>query len=220
MAGQVNGKEDSYLKNLFILFYTLRYLWKYKERKVDDLYKKLFPTSRSKDGNKTLAGNKTLYDNILRLKDCNMLPRAKHLSEIIGISEKYFTGETKLTTHVSDENWEKYIRLRKKRGSGPKDAELVSVENEIKRGIKLTADNPSSQSEPFKRLLYFAEFGSKHEDKGAEDLFREIESKIEKCYPSDLEQVQLETLEKHQRAIQEYLRHIAAVAILKRWRGV
>lgn len=212
MAGQVNEKEDLYLKNLFILFYTLRHLWKYKKRKIDDLYKELFPSSGYK------GGNKTLYDNILRLKDCNMLSRAKRLSELTGISEKYFTGEYKLITKVSDEDWQKFIRLKIGRGSNPKGVQLITIENKVKSEINLTADDPSSQSEPFKRLAYFAEYGHKREDKKVDDLFREIESRILECRPYDLEQAQLELLEKHQEAIQTYLRHIAAVVTVRKWK--
>lgn len=206
-------QEKAYLKNLFILFYTLRHLWKSKKRKVNDLYNILFPSASS------TGGNKTLYDNILRLKDCKMLSHAKRLSEITGINEKYFEGEYKLNTNVSDEDWGRFIRLKTRRGSDSKGAELVNVENAIKSGINLTAKELDKQSDPFKRLAYFAEYGHKREDKKIEDLFSEIESKIEECRPFDLEHAQLELLEKHQEAIQTYLRRITAVATVRKWKA-
>lgn len=200
------------LRNQFILFYTLRHLWKMKKRRVNDLYKILFP-SYSRTG-----GNKTLYDRILSLRGDNLLADSKRLAELTRISETYFTGEHKLSgLKVSDDEWKKFIDLRQEKGSGPKNADLVQIEDTIKTAISLTVDDKSNQSEPFKRLLYFAEYGHKRVDKNLIDLFGEIESKISECKPEEFKTVDLELLKEHQAKIHTHLFHIAAVVTLREW---
>lgn len=200
------------LRNQFILFYTLRHLWKMKKRRVNDLYKILFPSYSR------IGGNKTLYDRILSLKGDNLLADSKRLAELTGISETYFTGEHKLSgLKVSDDEWKKFIDLRKEKGDSPKSADLVQIEDTIKRAISLTVDDKSNQSEPFKRLLYFAEYGHKRVDKNLIDLFGEIESKISECKPEEFKAVDLELLKEHQKRIQTHLYHIAAVVTLREW---
>lgn len=212
MAEQKN--VDKYLMNQFILFYTLRYLWKLKDHAVGELYKTLFPSKKG------MGGNKTLYDNILRLQVPykTMVGHSKRLEELTGLSQNYFTGQYELSVNgLINEDWYRFIQLRKKCGA-TKNSELKLMEDKIKRGIRLADSNRSSLSEPLKRLIYFAEYGHKKADKTLEDLFREIESKIGECHPNDFEKASLQLLENHQTAIQKHLYHIAAVVTLKKWK--
>ena len=112
---------------------------------------------------------------------------------------------------------EEIIDLRQEKGSGPKNADLVQIEDTIKRAISVTVDDRINQSEPFKRLLYFAEYGHKKVDKNLIDLFGEIECKISECKPEEFKTVDLELLKEHQKRIQAYLYHIAAVVTLREW---
>ena len=115
------------LRNQFILFYTLRHLWKMKKRRVNDLYKILFP-SYSRTG-----GNKTLYDRILSLKGDNLLADSKRLAELTGISETYFTGEHKLSgLKVSDDEWKKLLTFGRKKGAVPKMLTLYKLRIRLK----------------------------------------------------------------------------------------
>jgi len=199
-------------RNLFILFYTLRLLWKLSRHRMEELYKLLFPS------NSSTGGNKTLFDNILNNRGANILPHAGRLAELIGISEKYFTGEYKLIVPgLTDDNWNEFIRLRKKRGE--KESTLRQVEKRIKDNIQDAVEESSKQSEPFKRLLYFAKHQRKRADKTIEALFVEIESKFVECLPTVVEQADIELLKKHQEAVQRHLFHISAAITMAEWKG-
>lgn len=206
--------ETKYLQNRFILFYTLRQLWKINKRHPGDLYRVLFP-SKSESG-----GNKTLYDNILKLHDVNLLQHSERLAELTGLSEQYFTGECPLKVgDISGSEWERFIQLRKSENRNTKKSDGLSLaEFEIKRKIKLASENSNAQHEQFKRLWYFAQYGHKRIDKTLIELFEEIESKIDKCRPEDFERVDLELLENHQKKISDHLHHIAAVVTLRNWK--
>lgn len=216
MKEKTNGKqgikEEEYLQNLFIMFYTLRHLWKLNEHMVEELYKILFPSKR------TGKGNKTLYDKILRLEKSPSASDSTRLAALTGIGEGYFTGHYKLSVAgLTDKDWIEFIQLRRKKGTRQKDIALIQAESRIKSAIKKAKGDPLSQSETFKRLTYFSEYEHKRADKTLEDLFREIESKIAECKLGDFKQADIELLERHQKAIQAHLYHVAAMITLKSW---
>lgn len=212
MAAQ--RSTDNYLLNQFILFYTLRHLWKLNEHPVGELYKLLFPSKNA------IGGNKTLYDNILQgnVKYEIMVGHANRLEELTGLGRNYFSGEYGLSIpSLINEDWYKFALLRKKSRAGKSD-ELKVLEGKIKRGIYNAKANQSDLSEPLRRLVYFAEYKHKRVDKTLEDLFTEIESKISECNPNDFEKASLQLLEKHQRTVQEHLYHIAAIVTIRKWK--
>lgn len=206
---------DNYSLNQFILFYTLRHLWKLNKHPVGGLYETLFPSKNK------IGGNKTLYDNILRDKAPYeiIVGHAKRLEELTGLRREYFTGERELSIpSLMKGDWYEFVMLRKKSKTVKSD-KLKELEGKIRREIHNAKKmNPSGLNEPLRLLAYFAEYQHKREEKTLEDLFREIESKIGECHPRDFEKASLQLLEKHQSAIQEHFYHIAAVITVKKWK--
>ena len=159
MATQRN--TDNYLVNQFILFYTLKHLWKLNEHPVSELYKVLFPSKNK------IGGNKTLYDNILRgqVQYETMVAHSTRLEELTGISKHYFTGQYELSVpNLIIEDWHKSFMLRGK-SETEKPNELKELEAKIKREIRNAKNNQSNASEPLRRLMYFAEYKHKRADK-------------------------------------------------------
>jgi len=211
---RVNINSD--LENLFILFYTLKYLWKLSEHPVNELYRILFPSKRQSK----IGGNKTLYDDILRLKDVKAQRYSKQLAELTGMSERYFTGESRLAVgSLLYDDWICFIRHRRKAATTSRGADLKQIEGKIKRGIREARDNRPNSSGPFGRLVYFAEHKAKQTDITLADLFGEIERRIRRCSPHDFEMADLELLENHQKVVQEYLYRIAAFVTIKQWKS-
>lgn len=212
----IQRNTDNYLLNQFILFYTLRHLWKLNKHPVSGLYEILFPSKNE------IGGNKTLYDNILREEAPYkiIVGHAKRLEMLTGLKKECFTGERGLSIpSLINEDWYEFVMLRKKSKTVKSDT-LKELEGKIKREIHNAKKmNPSALNEPLRLLIYFAEYKHKREEKTLEDLFREIESKIGECHPRDFEKASLQLLEKHQRAIQEHLYHIAAVITINKWKG-
>lgn len=207
-------KVDEYLKNQFILYYTLRYLWKLNGHTVGDLYKILFPSKNA------IGGNKTLYDNILRGKVPyeTMVAYSTKFEELTGLSKHYFTGQYELSiTDLTSEDWHRFIQYRNS-NEGTKSNEQKQIEYKIKQKIRDKKENKSPSSEPLRRLIYFAEYKQKRADKTLEDLFIEIERKIGECSPNDFEKADLQLLENHQRVIQGHLYNIAAIITVRKWK--
>lgn len=213
MATAAASKKVQYnTENLFILFYTLRVLWKLKKgHKVPDLYGIVFP---SKSG-----GNKTLYDHILGFQKCKILEHSKRLSGLTGIDEQYLTGEYRMRiSTVKDDDWSRFIKLRKDHGDSLKAAELKQVEAKINKAIGAANEKQEKEKPQFQRLAYFAEYGLKKPNKTLGDLFREIEAKIAECEPKKFENADISLLESHQQVIREHLDHIAATIIMAKWK--
>lgn len=222
MAKRKIEVEESALINRFIIFYTLRFLWKENNRKVNELYEKLFQSVRSG------SGNKTLYDNILRLKQIDLSARAKELSSLIDINEQYILGKGNYKLTIigfsdSDKTWKRYIQLRQTWAASRenrKGSELTCVEEEIKKNIRLACqkENFKTQSEVFKRLVYFATYGQKKSEKRADELFAEIERAIGECTCSNIERASAEKLEEHYKMVLEYAHRLDAILTLTKWR--
>lgn len=206
--------EQSGLRNQFILFYTLKELWKLYGNETSGLYKLLFPS------NNQAGGNKTKYDNILRLQDVNLLSQSSSLAEMTGLSEKYFTGERGLQVgNLILDDWKKFIQLRKKqrRNESAKLEELKQIEQKVKDGIRTAHMQPEKQNDPLRRLMYFAQYGKKRADKSLQDKFRGIESAIDELHPLEFRQADVAALEAHQKNVNKYLQHITAALTMRQW---
>lgn len=214
--------ENQYLVNRFILFYTLRLLWKENKRETDDLYATLF-TSRQIKGN-----NKTLYDRILRLDDTvNLFPQTKRLAHVTGVPEKYFLGERQYKVTVSNDpneyaTWKLLIDLRQQRGGGQKkkSQELKDTEAQIRNWILEASkdENIKQMSEVFSRLVTFAKLGKKRSEYEIDDVFSEIEAGIDKCSRQLLVGASSEQLAVHYAKLMEYVHRVKATQILKDWK--
>lgn len=126
---QARLSEQKRLQNQFILFYTLKELWKLYGNETSGLYKLLFPS------NNRAGGNKTKYDNILRLQNVNLLSQSSSLADLTGLIDAYFTGERILFVgQLKQEDWSKFVQLRKKQGTSnsAKSDELKQIEYKIK----------------------------------------------------------------------------------------
>ena len=211
---KIKEKERMGLQNQFILFYTLRELWKLFGNETGGLYTILFPS------NNRVGGNKTKYDNILKLQNVNLLSQSSQLASLTGLSETYFTGERRLSVgHLTVEDWNKFIQCRKstRASYGDKSKELRAIERKVKDEIRTASENPERQSEPFRRLMYFAKYRQKRADKTLQDKFKDIERAIDELQPTEFRQAELESLKKHQEKIQSYFQRITAVAIMLQW---
>lgn len=211
---KIKEKERMGLQNQFILFYTLRELWKLYGNETGGLYKILFPSKNQ------VGGNKTKYDNILKLQDVNLLSQSSNLADLTGLSEQYFTGERRLLIgQVTLDDWNKFIQLRKKQGKsgGEKPGELRQIERKIKDEIKNAMEWPDKQNATLKKLMYFAQYGKKQATRNLQDKFKEIENVINELQPGEFRQADLEVLKAHQIKIQNHLQRIMAALTMQQW---
>lgn len=211
---QARLSEQKRLQNQFILFYTLKELWKLYGNETSGLYKLLFPS------NNRAGGNKTKYDNILRLQNVNLLSQSSSLADLTGLIDAYFTGERILFVgQLKQEDWSKFVQLRKKQGTSnsAKSDELKQIEYKIKSEIRRVHIRPDNQTDTLRRLMYFAQYGKKRADKTLQDKFMGIESAINELLPSEFRQADLEVLKAHQERIQKHLQHITAALTMLQW---
>jgi len=206
--------EQSSLRNQFILFYTLRELWKLYGNETGGLYKVLFPSKNQ------AGGNKTKYDNILKLQDVNLLSQSSNLADLTGLSEQHFTGERMLQVgQLPLDDWKKFIQLRKSQGvsGGEKSLDLRQTERKIKDEIRNATEWPDKQNATLKKLMYFAQYGKKQANRNLQDKFKEIENVINELQPGEFRQADLEVLKAHQIKIQNHLQRIMAALTMQQW---
>lgn len=211
---EVKIEERGPLKNQFILFYTLRELWKLCGKEMSGLYKLLFPSKNQ------AGGNKTKYDNILRLQDVNLSSESKRLEDLTGLSEVYIIGERSFVVgQLGQDEWSRFIYLRKRyrKSDAGKSDELKQIEQKIKREIKGIHMDPGKQNNVIKKLLHFAQYGKKEADKTLQDKFKGIEGAISEVHPLEFQQTDLEALKAHQEKVQRYLQHITAALTMQQW---
>ena len=191
--------------NSFATFYTLRWLWKESKQPVPELYK-------------TLGCTRSFYDNVLRGVDQDIYPRAKRMSELTGIDEKYFTGKAQLTVGViSDSIWKNYIDLREQNeGNQSKNAALIKAEGVIAKALRSARKN-NSGSEAYRYLVHFAKYRNKWTAKDTQECLEEIERIIQRLKRSELEQVEQTELQRYKEMLRQHYDRVAAILILKDW---
>lgn len=218
----------SELTNRFIFFFIMRTVWKQKNRPVEDLYQKVFPSKR---GN---GGNRTLYTNILNLTPIYLDSYAKEFTKLTGIPEAYFLGAKNYRLRIGmkdeDSEWQKLIELqgqwRKSKTSAPEDGksiskplQLINQEKKIISQIENASQETElrQQSEQFKKLVHFATFGHKQSEMTAEKLMDEVERAISNCSYQKLSSVDTERLLTHLDCVETYVKRVSALQVLKKW---
>ncbi|WP_458398813.1 hypothetical protein [Anaerotignum sp.] len=196
-------------QNRFILFYTLKWLWRKNNHPVDELHR--------------IVGNRTLYDSIMAMKSVDLDDRLQSLSDKIGLPKEYFDGNKKLEfIGITERQWGDYIRLRAKRSEerdngGGKSSELIRIEGEINSALKDIYENRSAiQSTVFRKLMYFAKYMRKDENT-IESHLLEIEQKIEGLERRELNRAKKDALQKHYEVIKKHLDRLSAIMILSEW---
>lgn len=163
-----------YYNNRFILFYTLKWLWKKYKHPVSELYKTVFDSTGK-------GNNRSLYDKVLKDKYSPLSSdRVKRLEEITGIDQKYFIGEQTIPCSAFIiEEWDKYISLRRKRNGGEKSLDLIHVEAEIIRQL-VVAEAETEVTKEFEKLVYFAKHKRRAPEKSIVSDLQEIEKLMAK----------------------------------------
>lgn len=110
----MSKEEKDLLVNKFILFYTLRWLWKYYKHSVPELYEAL----------ESCGVNRTMYDRILRMEVVNTEKAAGAFERITGLESDYWRGIDQLRmANITRSDWEQYIEAREKRKDAEKQIE-------------------------------------------------------------------------------------------------
>lgn len=223
-----DSKQELWDKRRFMLFYTLRFLWKMYKHPVVELDRMLFET---KKGN----GNRGVYVAILGLKDIDITYRQyEKLEKITGVPIDYLQGEKFIKISGQEDElitWSKFIKLRqewqekRKKENATKPRDLVKTQNIIDRWITEAAKpkNLKTKSETFQQLVYFAKNtkARKAETVRSSDMIlSDVESAIAMCEYEVLNKASLEQLKNHYKVLYEYAKRVDAIITLKEWGGV
>lgn len=201
-----------FYNNRFVLFYTLKWLWKKYNHPIPELYRTLFD-STGKGNNRSLY-DRVLHDNHSPLSD----DRVKRLEEITGIDKKYFIGEQVIPCAAFViETWDKFISLRKKRKGGEKTLELLQIESEIIRQLTV-AEAEKNVTKDFEKLVYFAKHKRRSPEKSIVSDIQEIEEHMNKLSSDKLAGVEASRLEEYRRALFTHYERIDALCVVNRWK--
>lgn len=223
-----SNEQELWNKRRFILFYTLRHLWKMYKHPVDELDRMLFET---KKGN----GNRGVYVAILGLKDIDISYRQyEKLEKITGIPIDYLQGEKFIRISSQEDEsstWSKFMNLRqdwqkkRKDGNATKSRDLVRTQNTIDSWIKkaVEPENLKTKSEAFQQLVYFAKNMKARKPetvKPSAMILSDVESAMAMCEYEVLNKASLEQLKNHYKVLYEYAKRVDAIITLKEWGGV
>ena len=196
--------------NRFIVFYTLRCLWKLYKNKVKELYPTLFASGRIENG-------KTAFENIMRAGNSIDDHIVERLEETVGIGARFFSGDMKLSIPGMDiQQWTEFVYLWNLKETRD-ERYYRKLRRQIADKIK-EASASEEQGENFNRLLFFAQNGCK---KSENDIFNRL-AEMEKMMSGIKKQEILRMLDdkrlrEHRDLVQKYLHRINAVCMLKEW---
>ena len=199
-------------QNRFITYYIIKQLWLKQKKSVDELYITLFPTKR--DG-----GNKTLYDEILRLEPVDLEKRVDipSLYQKTGLSAQYWKGNKPLELQdIIETDWKQLISLRRNRGSGSKSSTQKSLENKIKEKISFAYCNESKCSYALQLIIHYIITGEKREDDTCVNRIYNVMSLISEFDRRELETADPELIEKYDKGLSEHYACIKAINILNK----
>lgn len=211
--------SEKELENRFLTFYILRVLWKkYNSEGVPKLYD-------------TVGIKVNVYKAILALESKDFHKAAGALEAATGINKGYFCGYSGYRiglavkdVHAQDvsNNIAQYIKLRKA-GARKNDHEghwkYDSLRHMIDGWIEKAAkDDIDSQSEPFKKLAYFAEHGRKQTERSADEKMRTINSAIAQIHLSTLGEASECEMKQHYEIVTQYYNRLKSFICMKEWK--
>ena len=216
--------NDTQIKNMFRIFYMLRLIWKMNGHRVEELYK-------------ITHVNCTLYTKVIGMEPVDLSDRLPYLNDLTDIPIQFWDGQSTMELNSwsateQNETWSKYISLRcaktkaqkelTKEGKVekiPKSAELINLEATIKQKIEVAMqkDNRIHEREFFKRLVYFAAYKRKQNQKDSDEILQQIEDDIQKVSRATMQNVPSDRLNSHCEKVTEYLRRVQATLILSSW---
>lgn len=194
----------------FIVFYTMRCLWKLYKNKVPELYSALFADGKIERG-------KTAFEQMLRPDEKIEDQVAERLEDIVGINDKFFTGNMALSIPGMEmHQWIEFVCLWNSTKS-TSDKKYRKMRDQIVSKIK-EASISDEQGENFKRLLFFSKNRCKKIEHDICNRFAEIEKMISDVGAQDvLGMLDDDRLRQHRDLVHKYLLRINAVCVLKEW---
>lgn len=196
----------------FIVFYTLRLLWRKYNNAVPELHKLLFEGGNIKQG-------RTKFERLLR-DDTDLKPEdATRLGKLVGINQDFFTGRMKLSVpDLSTEVWVQLAYYYYSHDDSTPD-EVKKLKEKVETAIVAAITNGvSEQADNFGRLAFFAKNRCKLTELMVTNRFSEIEKKIyDLKYSRELQTISIDRLCEHRDIVRQYLSRIDALCTLKEW---
>ncbi|MFV0239801.1 MAG: hypothetical protein ACK5H4_07140 [Lacrimispora sphenoides] len=207
-------------KNRFIIYYTLKWIWKEKMKcsnnlRMNDLYFKIFPT---KKGN----GNRTLYNRLLKCSDSdldldlNIEDEIKRLSDITGLSADFFSGKREFPiSGLPRADWEKYIRLRSKH---PKSEDRKIMEKRINEALKEVAKdkNKHNNSKAVNDIISYIMDGHKRTTDAFIDRINQMTGLMSEFTRKELDNADPEIIEKYLAELKKHYDCIEGINVLNK----
>lgn len=206
------SNDDKQYINRFIVFYTLRFLWKLYKNPVPELHKIMFSGGNVTEG-------RTAYSKMLKLDTYVKDSTAERLEKITGVDRRYFTGErTLVVADLSLSTWWRFVELWNYREE-TQNQEFIKIEGEIQERIRRAGKaDLLKQQEAFRVLAYFAQNKAKKMAHTTMESIAKVEDLIKGFTRRELEQVDAEKLDEHRALIREYMERLYAISLLKKWK--
>ena len=203
--------QNDIVFNRFILYYTIRHYWKFRNKLVKELYILLFKNP------KTNKGNRTLYNRIMSEDiNTNLDKWLDELKSKSGIDKVYWNGTSKIETGIRDDIWEQYIENKDQASSTEIDA-YHKAKRDIDKRLRALYTNEKSQSPTISALLHFLDFGDKKSDYTIEGRMKQILNEIKSLRKLELDRVESEQLRRYLIELKAHANRIAALIEMKAW---
>lgn len=212
VLGKVGCEEDRLYVNRFIMFYTLRFLWKCYKNPVPELHSIMFSGGNVTEG-------RTSYNKMLKIDTYVKDAVAKKCEDTTGVDQRYFTGERPMVVaDLSLNTWWRFVELWNNRKDDERQ-EFIKLESEIHEKLrKASVADLAKQQEVFRVLAYFAKNKSKKSTHTTLERLTKLEKQIEEFTKRELELVDKDRLEAHRQVLREYTDRITAISILNGWK--
>lgn len=197
---------DQGLVNRFIIFYTLKYVWKQKQDRVSTMHE-------------ALGTNRTMVDNIIALKEVELIQnqRAMAFQKLTDIDAGYWDGEKQLIVPgIQKTEWVKFIELKQNRNLNDRTQESEarrSIESKIENAIKMER---SQMSGALVKLIFFAENKRKQSTLDVENNIQVIRRMMAANQWRELAKLDKDRLEEYRVALKEQYELVSAVSVIMR----
>ena len=190
------------LVNRFIIFYTMKCVWKLKQDSISTMYE-------------ALDTNRSMFDNVIALKNVEVYEKAKHFQKLTDIDVDYWEGIKQLVIpDIPYTEWVEYIRLRKNKN--PNDStQLSATRQNIESKIKTASEKELSQmSGAFVKLLFFAENKRKRSTLDVENNIQAICRMMRANQWRELAKLDKDSLDAYRVALREQYELVSAVSVI------
>ena len=213
-GGLMVSEDRDLCVNKFILFYSLKYLWKYYGHSVPELY----------DTMKICGVNKTMFERVLRLDIVDTEKNAKSYRELTGLEADYWMGIEQLKTGTLNRiDWEEFIKARearsRQRKKGAVSADTINMlrrlEAKVDRELEDCLCSLDRQHTSFKTIELFARNMRKGQTITISARIDGIISDMENIGKKELMGLSNEKLKEYITKLQRYVKIADAVYTIK-----